>query len=247
MLLLLKTVVQRLTTARAGGQTEMGWNGAVGSRGYRGDIIQFLLYLTLVHRRLAHRLNLEYLVNVISFVPWEEGHILGGSEELPGGRGEQYRAVNASSSECFVPHMILSGKVCICCDGCGCLSPPLSCHHLVCVLSLGGFTLFLSSVRRFVRASCVSSHLLLHDRHVRVTFPNPRSSDVRMICALPARSLPPTLAQTQQQTQSKIVSAAARYGKSDWIWREEASSEQNFLVCNSVSFKMFEQEVRLIC
>eukprot|EP00752_Nemacystus_decipiens_P014257 g12678.t1 len=42
--------------------------------------------------------------------------------------------------------------------------------------------------------------------------------------------------------QSKIVSAAARYGKSDWIWREEASSEQNFLVCNSVSFKVFEQE-----
>ncbi|CAN0403321.1 unnamed protein product [Pylaiella littoralis] len=44
--------------------------------------------------------------------------------------------------------------------------------------------------------------------------------------------------------QSKIVSAAARYGKSDWIWREEASSEQNFLVCNSVSFKMHEQETR---
>jgi len=43
--------------------------------------------------------------------------------------------------------------------------------------------------------------------------------------------------------QSKIVSAAARYGKSDWIWQEEASTEQNFVVCNSVSFKMFEQEV----
>lgn len=53
------------------------------------------------------------------------------------------------------------------------------------------------------------------------------------------RTLGPNL-----NTQSKIVSAAARYGKSDWIWREEASTEQNFLVCNSVSFKVFEQEVR---
>eukprot|EP00903_Cladosiphon_okamuranus_P006338 g6208.t2 len=44
--------------------------------------------------------------------------------------------------------------------------------------------------------------------------------------------------------QSKIVSAAVRYGKSDWVWREEASTEQNFLVCNSVSFKVFEQEMQ---
>lgn len=49
----------------------------------------------------------------------------------------------------------------------------------------------------------------------------------------------------RSSTQNKIVSAAARYGKSDWIWREEASSEQNFLVCNSVSFKALGQEVRL--
>ncbi|CAM9514499.1 unnamed protein product [Ectocarpus sp. 13 AM-2016] len=44
--------------------------------------------------------------------------------------------------------------------------------------------------------------------------------------------------------QSKIVSAAARYGKSDWIWREEFADEQNFLVCNTVSFKMYEQETQ---
>lgn len=44
-------------------------------------------------------------------------------------------------------------------------------------------------------------------------------------------------------TQNKIVSAAARYGKSDWVWREESASEQNFLVCNSVSFKLYEHEV----
>lgn len=46
-----------------------------------------------------------------------------------------------------------------------------------------------------------------------------------------------------KKNKSKIVSAAGRYGKTDWIWQEEASSEQNFLVCNSVSFKMFEEEV----
>ncbi|CAM9472724.1 unnamed protein product [Ectocarpus fasciculatus] len=44
--------------------------------------------------------------------------------------------------------------------------------------------------------------------------------------------------------QSKIISAAARYGKSDWIWREESADEQNFLVCNTVSFKTFEQETQ---
>lgn len=44
--------------------------------------------------------------------------------------------------------------------------------------------------------------------------------------------------------QNKIVSAGARYGKSDWVWREEAASEQNFWVCNSASFKAYDHEVR---
>ncbi|CAM9292145.1 unnamed protein product, partial [Hapterophycus canaliculatus] len=49
---------------------------------------------------------------------------------------------------------------------------------------------------------------------------------------------------SKANSQNKIVSAAARYGKSDWVWREESASEQNFLVCNSVSFKLFEQETQ---
>lgn len=43
--------------------------------------------------------------------------------------------------------------------------------------------------------------------------------------------------------QNKIISAEASYGKSDWVWLEEARDEQNFLVCNSVSFKAYEYEV----
>lgn len=45
--------------------------------------------------------------------------------------------------------------------------------------------------------------------------------------------------------QNKIVSAEARFGKTDWIWRQEFTGEQNFLVCNSVSFKMYGQEVSM--
>ena len=48
----------------------------------------------------------------------------------------------------------------------------------------------------------------------------------------------------EHPSQNKIVSASARYGKSDWVWREEAASEQNFWVCNSVSFQAYNQEVR---
>ncbi|CAM9721871.1 unnamed protein product, partial [Laminaria digitata] len=45
--------------------------------------------------------------------------------------------------------------------------------------------------------------------------------------------------------QNKIVSAGARYGKSDWVWREEAASEQKFWVCNSVSFKAYDHETQV--
>lgn len=46
--------------------------------------------------------------------------------------------------------------------------------------------------------------------------------------------------------QNKIISAEARFGKTDWIWRQEPTREQNFLVCNSVSFKMYGQEVGIM-
>lgn len=39
------------------------------------------------------------------------------------------------------------------------------------------------------------------------------------------------------------MSAEAHYGKSDWVWIEAVAEEQNFLVCNSISFKAYEIEV----